>query len=55
MRGMVIPAGNHEIKFRFEPVSYSVGNKISYASSAIFALLILGYAISQMRLKTKTD
>jgi hypothetical protein len=55
LRGLVIPAGNHEIKFRFEPVSYSTGNKVSYASSAIFILLIIGYTITQMRSKIKPE
>ena len=55
LRGMIIPAGDHEIKFRFEPASYIVGNKISYASSAIFILLILGYFLKEMRSKTKSE
>ena len=29
LRGMVVPAGDHEIKFSFRPSSYIVGNKIS--------------------------
>lgn len=55
LRGMIIPAGDHEIKFRFEPASYIVGNKISYASSAIFVLLLLGYFFSKMRSVTKPE
>lgn len=55
LRGMIIPAGDHEIKFRFEPASYIVGNKVSYASSAIFILLILGYLFSKMRSETKPE
>jgi hypothetical protein len=45
LRGMVVPAGNHEIKFSFRPESYFVGNKISYASSAIFIMMVAGYAV----------
>jgi len=55
LRGMIIPAGNHEIRFRFEPASYFIGNKISYASSGIFILLILGYIIISLRSKTKSE
>ena len=55
LRGMIVPAGNHEIIFRFEPASYYVGNKISWASSGIFILLILGYLFRGMILKPKSD
>lgn len=55
LRGMIIPPGNHEIRFRFEPASFNIGNNISYASSAIFILLILGYIFSRMRSGTKPE
>lgn len=42
LRALRIPAGNHEIEFRFEPKSYKTGNTISLASIGIFFLLILG-------------
>ncbi len=43
LRGMVVPAGDHEIRFSFEPASYYTGNKISLASSLLFILLAAGY------------
>ena len=43
LRGMIVPAGDHEIKFRFEPSSYITGNRISYISSMLFILMIAGY------------
>ncbi len=55
LRGIVIPSGSHEIMFRFEPASYKAGTKISYASSAIFILLILGYIIINFRSKNKSE
>ncbi|MGD0583688.1 MAG: hypothetical protein ABR974_12190 [Bacteroidales bacterium] len=45
LRGMVVPAGAHEIRFSFEPASYYTGNKVSLASSVIFILLAAGYII----------
>ena len=39
LRGMIVPAGDHEIKFVFKPASYYVGNKISLASSVLLILL----------------
>ncbi|OFX83603.1 MAG: hypothetical protein A2W99_15345 [Bacteroidetes bacterium GWF2_33_16] len=49
LRAMVVPAGQHEIEFRFEPRSYFIGNKVSLASSIILllgVLLILGREIA---------
>jgi hypothetical protein len=43
LRGMVIPSGKHEIEFKFEPASYYLGNKVSFASSILLLLAIGGY------------
>jgi len=40
LRAMKIPAGNHEIKFVFEPASYETGSLISLISSALLLLMI---------------
>jgi hypothetical protein len=49
LRGMIIPAGEHTIEFRFHPKSYYTGNKVSLASSFILILAIAGYFISESR------
>ena len=41
LRGMIVPAGEHEIVMRFEPQSYAVGAHISTASSALLIFLVL--------------
>jgi hypothetical protein len=43
LRAAIVPAGDHEIRFSFEPASYYTGNKISLASSILLILLFLGY------------
>lgn len=43
LRGMVVPAGKHIIKFSFEPDSYHVGEKISLACSGLL-LLAMAFA-----------
>nr|WP_319998278.1 YfhO family protein [uncultured Draconibacterium sp.] len=43
LRAMSVPAGEHTIEFKFEPQSYFLGTKISYASSIVFILLALAY------------
>ncbi|WP_091425644.1 YfhO family protein [Formosa sp. Hel1_31_208] len=42
LRGLHIPAGNHEIVFKFVPQVVETGSTISLASSVIFGLLLLG-------------
>jgi hypothetical protein len=55
LRGMIVPAGTHEIKFRFEPSSYKTGNRISLMSSVLFILLAAGYISMQLRTKIKAE
>jgi hypothetical protein len=40
LRGMVIPAGRHKVEFKFEPKTYSKGNTVSMAGSALLALIV---------------
>lgn len=40
LRGMYIPAGDHEIRFEFKPRAYYAGNTISLVSSIVLVLVI---------------
>jgi len=51
LRAMVVPAGDHEIRFQFNPKSYSTGNTVSMISSVILIMLILGYIANEIRKK----
>jgi hypothetical protein len=42
LRGLSLPAGQHTIRFIFEPASYKRGVKIAYASSFLILILFLG-------------
>ena len=53
LRSMVVPEGEHEIKFVFKPSSYYSGNKVSLASSILLIVLIAGYFASGIIKKTK--
>ncbi len=53
LRGMPIPAGEHEIEFRFEPRSVSLARMVTSISSAIIYALLLGSLLLYFR-KRKT-
>jgi hypothetical protein len=45
LRGLSIPVGTHAIAFKFEPKSYFLGEKISFASTIIVVLLLIVAAV----------
>lgn len=53
LRGMILPAGNHTITFKFEPQSYKTGNRVSLAGSVILLALLILAAIPRNALKRK--
>ena len=53
LRGLTIPAGEHEIKFLFKPKSYYTGNKVSFAGSLLLLIITSGFAF--MKLKRKGE
>jgi uncharacterized membrane protein YfhO len=58
LRGMSVPAGKHTIKFVFEPSSYKKGITLSYISSFLVAIFVLGgffMAWREKKRKLKTN
>lgn len=51
LRAMSIPAGKHKIEFKFHPNSYFMGNKVSYASSGLLLLMVLGVVFMEVKKK----
>ena len=49
LRGMPVPAGEHNIEFRFEPKSYILGNRLSIWAGLITYLLLIGAVIQVWR------
>jgi hypothetical protein len=41
LRAMALPAGEHQVEFRFEPVVYSTGEKISRVSSILLIVIVV--------------
>ena len=42
LRAMMVPEGKHIIEFKFEPKIWAIGEKVSFASSLLLILLVLG-------------
>lgn len=42
LRAMNVPQGDHEIRFKFEPKSYHIGEQISLLFSLLIVLVVLG-------------
>jgi hypothetical protein len=55
LRGLSIPAGQHAIKFVFEPESYTTGKNIQFISSIIILLLVFGGLFMQWRSTRNTQ
>ena len=49
LRGLDIPAGEHEIIFRFEPQSITITTYIAYACIIAIFILLLSTAIIQIK------
>jgi hypothetical protein len=45
LRGLLVPAGRHEITFRFEPKSFATGTAITWILSLVILLSLLGYIL----------
>ena len=52
LRGLSIPAGDHNIEFRFEPKSYSLGNTITTWCSILGYLLLIVAIVVTVRKKS---
>ncbi len=51
LRGLLVPAGNHKIEFKFHPSHYFIGEKISLASSILLFGGCIGFLFIQFRKK----
>jgi hypothetical protein len=52
LRGMYVPAGNHEIEFRFEPRSFTIGRMITIIANIIVFLAMIVAIVFYIRRKT---
>ncbi|MBN9380394.1 MAG: YfhO family protein [Chitinophagaceae bacterium] len=54
LRGMSIPAGEHNIEFRFEPKSFYTGDKITTWCGILGYLLLLAAVVAEWRKRSKS-
>jgi|WetSurMetagenome_2_1015567.scaffolds.fasta_scaffold09789_3 hypothetical protein len=55
LRSMRVPSGSHIIEFKFHPNSYFLGEKISFASSLILILLVMGTIFMEWKKSKPTE
>lgn len=53
LRGMPVPAGKHEIVFKFEPSSYYTGQKLIYVGNVLFYIAIAGAVFALWKQRKK--
>ncbi|MES1250156.1 MAG: YfhO family protein, partial [Chitinophaga rupis] len=53
LRGMSVPAGDHNIEFRFEPHSYQLGNRITAITSILVWLSLFGAIFVEWRKRSR--
>lgn len=54
LRGLAIPAGKHNIEFRFEPHSYSLGRTVTNICQLILLILLAGGLFLEFKKKEKS-
>ena len=55
LRGLVIPAGKHNIRFEFHPESFYTGKSIAQVVAIVIWLLILAAIANEFRKRKKTE
>ncbi len=55
LRGMFVPAGNHEIEFRFEPKSFTTGKSITIIANILVFLSMIAAIVFLLKEKRKPD
>jgi uncharacterized membrane protein YfhO len=48
---MVVPAGIHQVEFKFEPQCFYTGEKIALASSLLLVIILAGVGYVEFRKK----
>ncbi len=49
LRGLAVPAGNHQISFRFEPASYTLGSRVTTITQFLLIILFVAGILLEAR------
>ncbi len=55
LRGLSVPAGQHEIRFVFHPASYYIGKTVSLIAGILVLLFLFAAAIYSYKTRTPSD
>jgi hypothetical protein len=55
LRGMYLPAGDHQVEFRFQPTSFSTGRTITIIANSIVFIVMIAAFVFYIRRKPKPD
>lgn len=55
LRGMYIPGGEHQVEFRFEPKSFTVGRTITIIANILVFLVMIAGVVFYVKSKPKPD
>jgi len=55
LRGMSVPAGDHQVEFRFEPRSFTIGRTITIIANILVFLAMIAALVFYVRRKSKPD
>lgn len=55
LRGLALPAGQHNIEFRFEPAGYYNGKTVTHIASALLGLLVIAAVFVHWRNKDRRN
>lgn len=55
LRALQVPAGTHQIQFKFDPSPYRIGNKVTLAASWVMLIAVMGCLFRSLKREDKVE